>query len=258
MLLAIDIGNTNLTLGLFDKEKNLIAHWRLATDHRKMPDEYGLQLLGLLQNCAVSKEALTGVVLGSVVPPVTGRIAEASLRYLDVEALIVTNAMCPGINIQYDPPSAVGVDRLINVVAVQEYYHFPACVVDFGTGTTFDAVDKDANYLGGAITPGVGIAAEALFNRASKLLKVDLKIPPSAIGQNTEHAVQSGLMFGYISLVEGMVARFRKTLGADMVVVATGGLAELIAQGTDVIDIVDPWLTLQGLRLIWEKESEKK
>ena len=257
MLLTIDIGNTNLTLGLFDQNKKLFAHWRLATDHKKMPDEYGLQLLGLLNNCGIDKTQLTGVVLGSVVPPVTGRIAEASKRYLDIDALIVTNAMCPGINIQYDPPHAVGVDRLINVVAVKEYYRFPACVVDFGTGTTFDAVDGDANYLGGAITPGIGIASEALFTRASKLLKVDLKIPPSVIGGNTEHAVQSGLMYGYISLVEGMVARFREQLGDNMLVVATGGLAELIAQGTDVIDIVDPWLTLQGLRLIWEKENGK-
>ncbi|MEE4193704.1 MAG: type III pantothenate kinase [Anaerolineae bacterium] len=256
MLLTIDIGNTNLTLGLFDADKQLYAHWRLATDHKKMPDEYGLQLLGLLQNCGVSKDQLTGVVLGSVVPPVTGRIAQASQQYLGNKALIVTNAMCPGINILYDPPTAVGVDRLINVVAVKEYYRFPACVVDFGTGTTFDAVDRECNYLGGAITPGIGIAAEALFERASKLLKVDLEIPPSAIGRNTEHAVQSGLMYGYISLVEGMVARFREQLGEDMLVVATGGLAELIAQGTEVIDIVDPWLTLQGLRLIWEKENE--
>lgn len=257
MLLAIDIGNTNLTLGLFDADNQLSAHWRLATDHTKMPDEYGLQLLGLLDNCGARKEDLTGVVLGSVVPPVTGRIAEAAQRYLGIDALIVTNAMCPGINILYDPPTAVGVDRLINVVAVREYYRFPACVVDFGTGTTFDAVDKDANYLGGAITPGIGIAAEALFERASKLLKVDLEIPPSVIGGNTEHAVQSGLMYGYIALVEGMVARFRQQLGEDMIVVATGGLAELIAQGTQVIDVVDPWLTLQGLRLIWEQEKEK-
>ena len=257
MLLTIDIGNTNLTLGLFDENKELFAHWRLATDHKKMPDEYGLQLQGLLNNCGVQKEQLTGVVLGSVVPPVTGRIAEAAKRYLDIDALVVTNAMCPGIHILYDPPQAVGVDRLINVVAVKEYYRFPACVVDFGTGTTFDAVDGEANYLGGAITPGIGIAAEALFTRASKLLKVDLKIPPSSIGGNTEHAVQSGLMYGYISLVEGMVARFREQLGEDMLVVATGGLAELIAQGTNVIDHVDPWLTLQGLRLIWEKENEK-
>lgn len=257
MLLAIDIGNTNLTLGLFNAEKELFAHWRLATDPQKMPDEYGLQLQGLLANCGVTKEQLSGVVLGSVVPPVTGRIAQAAQRYLDIEALTVTNAMCSGVNIQYDPPTAVGVDRLINVVAVKEYYRFPACVVDFGTGTTFDAVDKECNYLGGAITPGIGISAEALFTRASRLLKVDLKIPPSAIGGNTEHAVQSGLMYGYISLVEGMVARFRKILGEDMLVVATGGLAELIAQGTDVIDVVDPWLTLQGLRLIWEKENGK-
>ncbi len=256
MLLTIDIGNTNLTLGLFDENKQLYAHWRLATDHKKMPDEYGLQLLGLLHNCGVSKAQLTGVVLGSVVPPVTGRIAQASQQYLGTKALIVTNAMCSGINILYDPPTAVGVDRLINEVAVKQYYRFPACVVDFGTGTTFDAVDRECNYLGGAITPGIGIAAEALFSRASKLLKVDLEFPPSAIGSNTEHAVQSGLMYGYVALVEGMVARFREQLGEDMLVVATGGLAELIAQGTAVIDIVDPWLTLQGLRLIWEKENE--
>jgi type III pantothenate kinase len=257
MLLTIDIGNTNLTLGLFNETSDLSAHWRLATDHLKMPDEYGLQLLGLLQNCGACKEDLHGVVLGSVVPPVTGRLAEAIRRYLGIEPFIITNEMCNGIRILYDPPHAVGVDRLINVVGVQHFYRFPACVVDFGTGTTFDAVDRDGNYLGGAITPGIGIAADALFTRASKLLKVDLQFPPFAIGRNTEHAVQSGLMYGYVSLVEGMVARFRAVLGEDMMVIATGGLAELIAQGTDVIDVVDPWLTLQGMRLIWQKEKEQ-
>ena len=252
MLLTIDVGNTNLTIGLFDGE-TLTAHWRLSTDSHRMPDEYGLQLLGLLSNCGHCREQLTGICIGSVVPPITGRLVEACKAYLAASPLVVENTHCRGINILYEPPTAVGVDRLINAVAVKALYRFPACVVDFGTATTFDAIDRNANYLGGAITPGINISAEALFTRTSKLPKVDLLVPPSVIGTNTTHAMQSGLMYGYISLVEGMVARFRQHLGEDMCVVATGGLATVIGEHTTAIDHIDPWLTLTGLRLIWEQ-----
>jgi type III pantothenate kinase len=255
MLLTLDVGNTNITLGLFDGPL-LYAHWRLASDSQRMPDEYGLQLLGLLNACGVPCSALTGIAIGSVVPPVTGRVIEACQAYLKLTPLAVESRHCRGITILYDPPTGVGIDRLINAVAVQQMYAFPACVVDFGTATTFDAIDRNANYLGGAIVPGIGISAEALFSRTSKLPKVDLQVPPSVIGTNTVHAMQSGLMYGYIALVEGMVARFRAELGEDMLVIATGGLAQVIGEHTSCINHIDPWLTLQGLRMIWEEEHE--
>lgn len=253
MLLTLDIGNTNITIGLF-AGTDLRAHWRLASDAQRMPDEYGLQLMGLLSNCGQCREALDGIIIGSVVPPVTGRVIEACQAYLNLPPMVVESRHCRGITILYDPPTGVGIDRLINAVAVQRLYAFPACVVDFGTATTFDAIDRNANYLGGAIVPGIGISAEALFSRTSKLPKVDLQVPPSVIGTNTVHAMQSGLMYGYIALVEGMVTRFRADLGEDMQVIATGGLAQVIGEHTNSIDHIDPWLTLQGLRIIWEEE----
>jgi type III pantothenate kinase len=251
MLLTIDIGNTNLTLGLYEGGK-LGAHWRLATDHNRMPDEYGLQFLGLLQNAGKTLTDIEGISLASVVPPLTGRVIQACREYLKQEPLVVDAGVKTGIKVRYEDPKAVGADRICDAVAVMKLYGGPACVVDFGTATTFNAVTKDGEYLGGAITAGINLAAEALYTRAAKLPHIDLQVPPSVIGRNTVHAMQSGLLFGYVSMVEGMVARFRAELGKDMKVVATGGLAEVVAKETQVIDIIAPWLTLEGLRLIWE------
>jgi len=251
MLLAIDIGNTNLTLGLYEKE-TLGAHWRLATDHARMPDEYGLQFLGLLEHAHCSQACLSGVVLASVVPNLTGRVVQACQEYLQREPLVVDAGVKTGIRIRYEDPRAVGADRVADAVAVMRLYGAPACVIDFGTATTFNAINKTGDYLGGAITAGINLAAEALFTRAAKLPRIELQRPPSVIGGNTIHAMQSGLLFGYVSMVEGMVARFRSELGSEMKVIATGGLAELIARETSVIDIISPWLTLDGLRIIWE------
>ncbi len=251
MLLTIDIGNTNLTLGLYEGGQ-LGAHWRLATDHNRMPDEYGLQFLGLLQNAGKTLTEMTGVSLASVVPPLTGRVIQACREYLRQEPLVVDAGIKTGIRIRYEDPKAVGADRVCDAVAVMKLYGGPACVVDFGTATTFNAITKDGEYLGGAITAGINLAAEALYTRAAKLPRIDLQVPPSVIGRNTVHAMQSGLLFGYVSMVEGMVARFRSELGSDMKVIATGGLAEVVAKETKVIDIIAPWLTLDGLRIIWE------
>jgi type III pantothenate kinase len=251
MLLVIDIGNTNLTLGLYEGDK-LGAHWRLATDHNRMPDEYGLQFLGLLQNAGKTVKDITGISLASVVPPLTGRVIQACEEYLKQKPLVVDTGIKTGIKIRYEDPRAVGADRVCDAVAVVKLYGAPACVVDFGTATTFNAITKDAEYLGGAITAGINLAAEALYTRAAKLPRIDLQLPPSVIGRNTVHAMQSGLLFGYVSMVEGMVARFKNELGNDMKVIATGGLAEVVAKETKVIDIISPWLTLEGLRLIWE------
>jgi type III pantothenate kinase len=254
MLLTIDIGNTNLTLGLYNGAE-LGRHWRLATDHARMPDEYGLQFLGLLQNAGRTVADITGIVLASVVPQLTGRVVQACQEYLKHDPLVVDTGVKTGIRIRYEDPRAVGADRVADAVAVIHLYGGPACVIDFGTATTFNAVTKEGDYLGGAITAGVNLAAEALYTRAAKLPRMDLQRPPSVIGRNTVHAMQSGLLFGYVSMVEGMVARFRSELGSDMKVVATGGLAEVIAKETDVIDIISPWLTLEGLRMIWELNS---
>jgi type III pantothenate kinase len=251
MLLAIDIGNTNLTLGLYEGDQ-LGRHWRLATDHARMPDEYGLQFLGLLQNAGQTITDLTGIVLASVVPNLTNRVIQACQEYLQQEPLVVDTGVKTGIRIRYEDPRQVGADRVADAVAVIKLYGGPACVIDFGTATTFNAVTAEGDYLGGAITAGVNLAAEALYTRAAKLPRMDLQRPPSVIGRNTVHAMQSGLLFGYVSMVEGMVARFRSELGSDMKVIATGGLAEVVASETEVVDIISPWLTLDGLRIIWE------
>jgi type III pantothenate kinase len=251
MLLTVDIGNTNLTLGLYQGE-TLGPRWRLATVHDRMPDEYGLQFLGMLNHAGFTPKDLTGISLASVVPPLTGKVIEACKRYLDQDPLVVDAGVKTGVRIRYEDPRAVGADRVVDAVAVLRLYGAPACVVDFGTATTFDGISADGDYLGGAIAPGIGIASEALFQRTAKLPRVDLQRPPTAIGRNTVHAMQSGLLFGYVGLVEGMVARFRAELGPDMKVIATGGLAEIIAKETSVIQIIAPWLTLDGLRFVWE------
>ncbi len=251
MLLTIDLGNTNLTIGLYDGEA-LSAHWRLATDHARMPDEYGLQLLGLLRNAERAPADLTGISLSSVVPQLTSRVIQACNEYLGQSPFVVDAGVKTGIRIRYEDPKAVGADRVADAVAVMHLYGGPACVIDFGTATTFNALTKDGEYLGGAITAGINLAAEALFTHTAKLARIDLQRPPSVIGRNTVHAMQSGLLFGYVSMTEGMVARFRSELGSDMKVIATGGLAEVVAKETNVIQNVAPWLTLDGLRILWQ------
>ena len=254
MLLTIDVGNTNITMGLYGG-KELGPRWRLATVHDRMPDEYGLQFLGLLSHSGCELVDIKGICLASVVPPLTGKIVEACQKYLECDPLVVDTGVKTGVRIRYEDPRAVGADRVADAAAVLQLYGGPACVVDFGTATTFDGISKDGDYLGGAIAPGVGIAAEALFKHTAKLPRVDLHRPPAAIGRNTVHAMQSGLLFGYTAMVEGMVARFRKELGPEMKVIATGGLAEVIARETDVLKIIAPWLTLDGLRIIWDLNS---
>lgn len=251
MLLTIDVGNTNLTLGLYEGEK-LGPHWRLATDHARMPDEYGLQFLGLLEHDSLTSKDLSGICLASVVPQLTGRVALACREYLHQEPLIVDAGVKTGLKVRYEDPRAVGADRVADAVAALKLYGGPDCIIDFGTATTFNAVTRAGEYLGGAITAGINLSAEALFTRTAKLQRIDLQRPPSVIGRNTTHAMQSGLLFGSVSMVEGMVQRFRAELGDDMKVIATGGLAEVVARETKVIDVLAPWLTLDGLRIIWE------
>jgi type III pantothenate kinase len=251
MLLTIDVGNTNLTLGLY-AGKEIGPHWRLATDHQRMPDEYGLQFLGLLEHAGLTPAELTGICLASVVPPLTQRVVQACSQYLGQEPFLVDTGIKTGIRIRYEDPRAVGADRVADAVAVFHQYGGPACVIDFGTATTFNAITRSGDYLGGAITAGINLAAEALFHHTAKLPSIDIQRPPSVIGRNSVHAMQSGLLFGYVAMVEGMVSRFRQELGDDMKVIATGGLAGIVARETDVIQIISPWLTLDGLRLLWD------
>jgi len=252
MLLTIDVGNTNITLGLYDGAQRKHA-WRLSTVHDRMPDEYGLQMLGLLEHAECRVEQIDGCALASVVPPLNGTFLQACQRYLNQQPLVVDAGVKTGLSIRYeDPKNTLGADRVADAVAVRSLYGTPACVVDFGTATTFDAISADGEYLGGAIAPGIGIAADALFMRAAKLPRVELARPDAAIGRNTLTAIQSGLVFGYVGLVEGMVARFKHELGAETKVIGTGGLVDLIASETQVIEFVAPWLTLDGLRIIWE------
>jgi type III pantothenate kinase len=252
MLLTIDIGNTNINFGIYDDSQTLQYHWRLKTDHDRMPDEYGIIMLGLMRHEGLNFQQIKGVALASVVPPLTHVFEEMIERFIKQTPLVVETGVKTGVQIRYDSPRDVGADRIVDAAAVYKLYGGPACIVDFGTATTFDAISAKGEYLGGAIAPGISISAEALLSRTSKLPRVDLVRPPKAIGTNTVYAMQSGLIFGYVGLVEGMVARFRAELGDDMRVIGTGGLAETMARETPVIEVVNPWLTLEGLRLIWE------
>jgi len=251
MLLAIDIGNTNITFGLYDRE-HLAAHWRIRTIHEKMPDEYGVLLEQLFRHRGFGPDHVGGVALASVVPPLTPVFVEVCRGYLGHNPLVVDAGVRTGVRVRYDNPREVGADRVVDAAAVRALYSVPACVVDFGTATTFDGISSEGDYLGGAIAPGIRIAAQALFERTAKLPRVELVRPASVIGRNTVHSIQAGLLFGYVGLVEGMVARFKAELGPETRVIATGGLAQTIARETDVIDVVDPWLTLHGLRIIYE------
>jgi type III pantothenate kinase len=254
MLLAIDIGNTNVHLGLW-KAKSWALNWRARTVADKMPDEYAVLVRNFLNSADVGWKAVTGVVIGSVVPPLTASFTEMVRRYIGLEPLVVTNKTKTGIRIAIDQPEQAGADRIVNSAAVVALYGAPAIVIDFGTATTFDVVSADGAYIGGAIAPGINVAHDALVSRAARLHKVDIVPPPTPIGGNTIHAMQSGVFWGYVSLIEGLVKRIKSTLpdeDAQIKVIATGGLAPLFDQHTDVIDQIAPELTLDGLRIIYE------
>ncbi len=256
MLLTIDIGNTNATLGVYDGSK-LLADWRFTSAQHQSRDEIGLSLVALFGHAGLSVDALDGVCLASVVPPLTGAYLDACQRYLHQTPLVVEAGVRTGVKIMVSEPRTVGADRIVNACAVKALVHGAAVVVDFGTATTFDALDKDGNYLGGAIAPGLEVAADSLSGRTAKLPKVELTVPAHAIGRNTIDAIRSGIMFGYVALVEGMIARFSEEMlepgsTQTLTVVATGGLAATIAGLTTCIDRVEPSLTLEGLRLIWD------
>ena len=251
MLLGIDVGNTNIVLGVFDGEE-LVADFRLHTDERSTGDEMGLLISGLLEGRDIAAGNVTAVVVSNVVPILSRPIDELSHHYFKMAAMVVAPAIRTGMRILSEDPRQVGADRIVNSIAAFKRYGGPAVVVDFGTATTFDAISKQGDYLGGAIAPGLVIGLDALVAHAAKLTRVELVAPPSVIGRNTTASMQSGLVYGYVGLIEGIVGRMKRELGEDTRVVATGGLAELIAAQTSAIDSVDQRLTLDGLRIIHE------
>lgn len=254
MLLALDIGNTSIHIGLFDGE-TLAATYRIGVEQEKLPDEYGVLMLSLLATGNTTPKDVTACIIGCDVPPLIPTFEMVCRKYFGIEPLLVGHGLRTGVRILYDNPKQLGADRIIDAVAAIKQYGAPVIVVDFGTATVFDAVNEQGDYLGGAIAPGIGIASEALFSRAAMLYRVQLERPPVAIGKNTIHAMQAGILFGYVGLVEGLVARFKAELTGDVKVVATGGLATTIADETECIDIVDSNLTLNGLRYIYELNS---
>lgn len=249
MLLAIDIGNTNITLGVFDGDA-LSATWRLSTERSKTSDEYSATLMQMLQLRDMAAQQIDAVALCSVVPPLTPTFVDLCKTHFGVEPLVVGAGTKTGVRILYDNPRDVGEDRIVDAAAALRLYGGPVIVVDIGTATVFDAVTANGDYLGGAIAPGMVIASDALFSSTSQLRRVELVAPATAIGRNTIHAIQSGVVLGYSDLVRGMVARFDAELGGGAKVVATGGLAHILEAEAGVFDEINPDLTLMGLMLI--------
>jgi type III pantothenate kinase len=260
-LLVVDIGNTNHTLGLW-QAGHWVMHWRARTVADKMPDEYAVLMRSFLHGASLRRRAVTAIAIASVVPALTGTWVELARRYYGLEPLVITHRTDLGIRVAIDQPEQAGADRIVNAAAAYALYGGAAIVIDFGTATNFDMVTSDGAYRGGAIAPGIGISHDALVGRAARLHKVDLQPPPSPIGSNTIHAMQSGLFWGHVAMIEGMVARLKEAMRAQfgeeaVRVIGTGGLSALFEQHTAAIDLTAPELTLDGMRLIWERAQQQ-
>lgn len=262
MLLVVDVGNTNTVLGVFESNGDaagprrygtLIAHWRLSTNKSQTVDEYGVLFRNLFAMNGIEVSAVQGIVISSVVPPLDSTLREVCERYFQFKPLFIEPGVKTGMPVHYDNPAEVGADRIVNSVAAFEKFGGPCIVVDFGTATTFDVVSPKGEYLGGVITPGIGISADALFERTARLPRVDIRKPPSVVATNTVNSLQAGLYYGYLGLIDGILERLIAELGGEVKVVATGGLATLMGSGSKYIREVDDLLTLEGLRIIYER-----
>lgn len=251
MLLTIDIGNTNIKLGVYQGD-TLLAHWRMATERLKLADEYSVVIHNLFGLAGLGRGDMKGCAISCVVPPLTSQFRTLSRAYLGVEPVIIGPGVATGLRYEIDTPEQLGADRVANSLAAYRTHGGPVIAIAFGTATAFDVITAEGVYIGGAIAPGIGISADALFRLAARLYQVELARPPQVIAKNTVHYMQSGLILGYAGLVEGLVRRMQAELGAPCTVVATGGLAEVIAGETDAITVVEPYLTLNGLRMIYE------
>lgn len=255
MLLALDVGNTNIGLGAFEGD-HLIADWRIRTDRDRTTDEHGILFAQLLQSRGLDPRSVSGFALSNVVPTMNDTLVNVARRYFQSEPFVVGPQTDFGLTVHYRPVSDVGADRLCNAVAAKARYGGPAVVVDFGTSTNFDVIAENGDYLGGAIAPGIGISTDALFRQAARLYRVELVAPRQAVGQTTIEAMQSGIVFGFAGQVDAIVKRIRREIGEQARVIATGGLAELIHRESETIERVDQMLTLEGLRLLWERDRQ--
>lgn len=256
MIFVLDVGNTNTVLGVYEEDV-LKFHWRIETSRHKTEDEYGMVIKSLFEHVGISFDQIDGVIISSVVPPIMFALERMCQKYFGVKPLIVGPGIKTGLNIKYENPREVGADRIVNAVAGIHDYGSPLIIVDFGTATTYCYINEDKQYMGGAIAPGISISTEALYSKAAKLPRIEISRPDGIIGKNTVSAMQSGILYGYVGQVEGIVSRIKAQSKKEPTVIATGGLATLIANESTAIDVVEPFLTLKGLQLIYKRNREQ-